>query len=78
MNAGRDLPRLGAVAAIAVLGFLPMARLPAFYDSFLYIVFFWISLSTSWALLSGFAGYFSLGHAAFFGLGVYVTADLTT
>lgn len=78
MNAGRDLPRLGAVAAIAVLGFLPMARLPAFYDSFLYIVFFWVSLSTSWALLSGFAGYFSLGHAAFFGLGVYVTADLTT
>jgi branched-chain amino acid transport system permease protein len=74
----RDLLRLGAVAGIAVLGFLPMARLPAFYDSFLYLVFFWISLSTSWALLSGFAGYFSLGHAAFFGLGVYVTADLTT
>src|SRR6185436_10817026 len=37
-----------------------------------------VSLSTSWALLSGFAGYFSLGHAAFFGIGVYVTADLTT
>ncbi|MBL6651798.1 MAG: branched-chain amino acid ABC transporter ATP-binding protein/permease, partial [Reyranella sp.] len=40
--------------------------------------FFWISLSTSWALLSGFAGYFSLGHAAFFGVGVYTTAALTT
>jgi branched-chain amino acid transport system permease protein len=78
MNASRDLPRLGAVIAIGVLGFLPMARLPAFYDSFLYLVFFWVSLSTSWALLSGFAGYFSLGHAAFFGVGVYVTADLTT
>src|SRR5215813_7546617 len=78
VNAARDLPRLGAVLAIGVLAFLPMAQLPAFYDSFLYLVFFWISLSTSWALLSGFAGYFSLGHAAFFGLGVYVTADLTT
>ena len=78
MNAGRDLPRLGAVAAIAVLGFLPMARLPAFYDSFLYLIFFWVSLSTSWALLSGFAGYFSLGHAAFFGVGLYTTAVLTT
>ena len=55
-----------------------MARLPAFYDSFLYLVFFWISLSTSWALLSGFAGYFSLGHAAFFGVGMYATAVLTT
>src|SRR6185437_3515578 len=74
----RDLPRLGAVLAIGALALLPMAQLPAFYDSFLYLVFFWISLSTSWALLSGFAGYFSLGHAAFFGLGLYVTADLTT
>ncbi|CAN5408068.1 branched-chain amino acid ABC transporter ATP-binding protein/permease [soil metagenome] len=78
MNAARDLPRLGAVIAIGVLAFLPMARLPAFYDSFLYIVFFWVSLSTSWALLSGFAGYFSLGHAAFFGTGLYTTAVLTT
>ena len=37
-------------------------------------IFFWVSLSTSWALLSGFAGYFSLGHAAFFGVGMYTTA----
>ena len=78
MNAARDLPRLGAAIAIGVLAFLPMARLPAFYDSFLYMVFFWVSLSTSWALLSGFAGYFSLGHAAFFGTGLYATAVLTT
>src|SRR6185369_16136320 len=78
VNAPRDLLRLGAVLAIGALAFLPMVRLPAFYDSFLYIVFFWVSLSTSWALLSGFAGYFSLGHAAFFGFGVYATADLTT
>ncbi|WP_428659854.1 ABC transporter permease subunit [Reyranella sp.] len=78
MNAARDLPRLGAVIGIGVLAFLPMARLPAFYDSFFYLVFFWVSLSTSWALLSGFAGYFSLGHAAFFGTGLYTTAVLTT
>ena len=60
------------------LALLPTAGLPAFYDSFLYLVFFWVSLSTSWALLSGFAGYFSLGHAAFFGVGMYTTATLTT
>jgi branched-chain amino acid transport system permease protein len=78
MNPARDLSRLAAVLAIGVFAFLPMARLPAFYDSFLYLVFFWVSLSTSWALLSGFAGYFSLGHAAFFGVGIYATADLTT
>ncbi|HTR85768.1 MAG TPA: branched-chain amino acid ABC transporter ATP-binding protein/permease, partial [Reyranella sp.] len=78
MNAARDLPRLAAVLGVGVFAFLPMAKLPAFYDSFLYLVFFWISLSTSWALLSGFAGYFSLGHAAFFGIGMYTTAVMTT
>jgi branched-chain amino acid transport system permease protein len=78
MNAARDLPKLVAGLAIVALALLPTAGLPAFYDSFVYLVFFWVSLSTSWALLSGFAGYFSLGHAAFFGVGMYTTATLTT
>ena len=77
MNANA-LPKLAAVLGIAVFAILPTAGLPAFYDSFFYLVFFWVSLSTSWALLSGFAGYFSLGHAAFFGVGMYTTATLTT
>jgi branched-chain amino acid transport system permease protein len=77
MNAN-GLPKLAAVLGIAVFAILPNAGLPAFYDSFFYLVFFWVSLSTSWALLSGFAGYFSLGHAAFFGVGMYTTATLTT
>ena len=78
VNAARDLPNAAAAAAIVALAFLPMAKMPAFYESFIYLIFFWVSLSTSWALLSGFAGYFSLGHAAFFGVGVYTTAALTT
>lgn len=78
MNAARDLPKVVAGLAIMALALLPTAGLPAFYDSFLYMVFFWIALSTSWALLSGFAGYFSLGHAAFFGVGMYTTAGLCT
>ena len=78
VSVARDVPRGIAVAAVLALAFLPAARLPAFYESFLYLIFFWVSLSTSWALLSGFAGYFSLGHAAFFGVGVYTTAALTT
>ncbi|MBI3196461.1 MAG: branched-chain amino acid ABC transporter ATP-binding protein/permease [Rhodospirillales bacterium] len=77
MNANA-FPKLAAVLGIAVFAILPTAGLPAFYDSFFYLVFFWVSLSTSWALLSGFAGYFSLGHAAFFGVGMYTTATLTT
>ena len=52
VNASRDLPKLVAAIAVGVFALLPMAKLPAFYDSFLYLVFFWVSLSTSWALLS--------------------------
>ena len=78
MTVSQQLPKLVVLAVIVAFAFLPNAGLPAFYDSFFYIVFFWVSLSTSWALLSGFAGYFSLGHAAFFGIGMYTTATLTT
>ena len=60
----------------AALVAVPALDMPAFYISFLYIVFNWISLSTSWAILSGFAGYWSFGHAAFFGVGVYTAGTL--
>jgi branched-chain amino acid transport system permease protein len=32
----------------------------------------WIALTESWLLLSGLAGYLSLGHAVFYGVGAYV------
>ena len=78
MSAANTIPKIAAVLGIIAFAILPTAGLPAFYDSFFYLVFFWVSLATSWALLSGFAGYFSLGHAAFFGVGMYTTATLTT
>jgi len=78
MSPARDLPKAVAALGVVALAFVPAAGMPAFYESFFYLVFFWVSLSTSWALLSGFAGYFSLGHAAFFGVGMYTTAALTT
>jgi branched-chain amino acid transport system permease protein len=64
------------VAAGAALALVPFLGLPAFYASFLYLVFHWVALATSWNLLSGYSGYFSFGHAAFFGAGVYSTAVL--
>ena len=67
---------VGAVGTLLVLGTLPLLGLPAFYESFLYLVFHWIALATSWSLLSGYAGYFSFGHGAFFGAGVYTTTTL--
>jgi branched-chain amino acid transport system permease protein len=73
---GLPLAPLGILAAAALLATLPWLRLPAFYESLLYLVLHWIVLATSWNLLSGYAGYFSFGHGAYFGAGVYTTATL--
>jgi len=63
---------VGATMLCAV----PFAGLPAFYETFLYLLLSAIVLATSWNLLSGYSGYFSFGHGAFFGVGVYTTAAL--
>jgi len=63
---------LGGLALATV----PFFKLPAFYESFLYLIFYWIVLATSWNILSGYSGYFSFGHGAFFGIGMYTTATL--
>jgi branched-chain amino acid transport system permease protein len=72
--------KLPAPLLIVVIGglfaLLPLFKVPAFYESFLYLVFYWAVLATSWNILSGYAGYFSFGHGAFFGAGVYTTAVL--
>jgi branched-chain amino acid transport system permease protein len=69
----------GGLAALTLaLGAMAGVGLPAFYEAFLYLVFSWIALATSWSLLSGYAGYFSFGHGAFFGAGMYTTATLAT
>jgi branched-chain amino acid transport system permease protein len=67
-----------AALAAAVLFLVPSADIPAFYESFLYLLFYWIALATSWNILSGYAHYLSFGHGAFLGAGVYATATLTT
>ncbi len=73
----RLMPMLAAlVLAILIAG--PYVGLPAHLQSLLYVIFFWISLATSWNLLSGYSGYFSFGHGAFFGLGMYGMATFAT
>jgi branched-chain amino acid transport system permease protein len=64
---------LGAGLLLAVV---PRLGLPAFYDSLLYLMLHWIVLATSWNILSGYSGYFSFGHGAFFGAGIYTTSTL--
>ena len=60
------------------LVFVPLAFAPSFtgsyYTSFLMSVLVWIGLAVSWYFFSGTTKYVSLGTAAFFGIGVYITA----
>ena len=37
-------------------------------------VLLWAVLSLAWNILCGYSGYFSFGHAAFWGLGAYTVA----
>ncbi len=64
-----------------ILGFILLSFLSLFpfygtdYTiSFLLDVLTWIALTESWIILSGFTGYISLGHSAFFGVGAYFMA----
>src|SRR3954447_8799802 len=66
----------GLLAAGLVLAALPWLGLPSFYESILYLVCHWLVLAVSWNILSGYSGYFSFGHGAFFGVGMYATAVL--
>jgi branched-chain amino acid transport system permease protein len=67
---------LAIAGAGAVLATVPWLGLPSFYESILYLVLHWVVLAVSWNILSGYSGYFSFGHGAFFGAGMYTTAVL--
>jgi branched-chain amino acid transport system permease protein len=67
---------IGILAAGALLASVPWLGVPAFYESFLYLLCHWMILALSWNILSGYSGYFSFGHGAFFGIGMYTSAGL--
>jgi branched-chain amino acid transport system permease protein len=62
-----------AAAALA-LGLPPLAS--PYVVHVLVIVLFYAYLGTAWNILGGYAGQFSFGHAAFFGLGAYTSTLL--
>jgi len=61
------------IAVFAVLLAAPFF-ISAYYLAMLTSVLCWIGLAVSWYFFSGVTKYVSLGSAAFFGVGVYVTA----
>ena len=74
-SSSRDLlVLLGVVAALSVL---PLGLSPFLLSVATGVLIFALA-AIGWNVLSGFAGQFSFGHAAFFGLGAYTVAILLT
>jgi branched-chain amino acid transport system permease protein len=78
-NLWERLPKDHAVAGLA---FLALVLYPAFrpydtyYQTVLCITFLLGVQAVSWNIISGYAGYISLGHSAFLGIGSYTAAIL--
>ena len=59
---------------VAILVTLPMFGLQHWFLNLLVFVLMFAIMSSAWNLVGGFAGYPSLGHAGFFGIGAYTIA----
>ena len=69
--------RVLAVAAVVAALALPLGA-TAYLLGFTLQLFMYVALAGSWNIISGFTGYTSFGHVAFFGIGAYTAAILIT
>ena len=67
-------PLLNILLIGLLLASVPWLGLSAFWLSFFYLILYWSVLTLSWNVFSGYSGYFSFGHGAFFGIGIYTVA----
>jgi branched-chain amino acid transport system permease protein len=64
------------VLFMIVLAIAPLISSHPFFRHVLTMIFLFAAISEAWNLISGYAGLFSLAHAAFFGVGAYTTVTL--
>ena len=66
--------RVWLVIALIALLVYPLVQKSQYYQHVMIMTMMAAVLASSWNILGGYAGYTSLGHAAFFGLGGYLVA----
>jgi branched-chain amino acid transport system permease protein len=66
------------VAFFALAAAAPLVVRDAFLLDSLVLILIWGTCAAAWNVAGGYAGQISLGHAAFFGIGAYGAALLTT
>jgi branched-chain amino acid transport system permease protein len=64
------------IAGLALLLLLPIFVREGFYLDLLLFTFMYAAMSVGWDIMGGLAGYVSLGHVGFFGLGSYLAGLL--
>ncbi len=67
---------LTLAVAVLVLAALPYTTANAYYLDIIVQIYMWATAAVAWNVLGGYAGQFSLGHAAFFGIGAYTSTLL--
>lgn len=79
MNRLRQIPRdyyslVVVIAALAIL--FSVFNFSDFQVSIAVFILYWALLGTAWNIMGGYAGQFSFGHAAYFGIGAYTSTVL--
>jgi branched-chain amino acid transport system permease protein len=67
---------LGVAFVLLVTGALPLLITNDYHANVLVLILIYAGLASSWNIIGGLAGQFSLGHSAFFGIGAYTSTIL--
>ncbi len=68
--------RARGIIWIGALVILPILIDHPYYREIIALIFLWSAMAGAWNIVGGYAGKFSLGHAAFFGVGAYTSGLL--
>ena len=70
--------KIKGISAVFILAVFASAFVVGnpFYTDIVVTLFYYAALSLAWNLVGGYAGQFSLGHSAFFGVGAYTSTLL--
>jgi branched-chain amino acid transport system permease protein len=71
---GKQLTAGGVALALLIL--LPLVVSSAFFQHVMIITFMFAMCGVAWSLMGGYAGMFSFGQVAFFGIGAYTSSFL--
>jgi branched-chain amino acid transport system permease protein len=80
MSHRRDAIKVALLAfgSALFLALAPLLFQTRYAQHVMIVVLLYVALSSAWNILGGFAGQLSLGHAAFFGIGAYAAAILSS